>query len=197
MSMNSRSPLSWSRLREVLTGITSPGPNTLAAHHLHDAIVQQSRQTEFYSELGVPDSIDGRFDLLLLHAFMVLRGLERHGEAGHQLAQKTVDVMFLALDEAVRELGVGDMGVPRRVKAMSSAYTGRAKAYATAVESGSAAVTEALKRNLYRGAVVDTRQVEAITQYVLAELERLETLPFDDFLRGDLGFTPPRKGDGQ
>jgi cytochrome b pre-mRNA-processing protein 3 len=197
MSMNSRSPLSWSRLREVLTGITSPGPKTVAANHLHDSIVKQSRQAQFYSELGVPDSIDGRFDLLLLHAFIVLSALERHGDVGRQLAQKTVDVMFQALDEAVRELGVGDMGVPRRVKAMSSAYTGRSQAYASAAESGSAALAEALQRNLYRGAAVDTRQVDAVAHYVLAELARLKTLPLESFVRGELGFASPRKADRQ
>jgi hypothetical protein len=71
---------------------------------------------------------------------------------------------------------------------MSSAYSGRSRAYATALESGNTGLIEALRRNLYRGAEVDARLVAAVADYVVSEAKRLETLSFDRFLSGELGF---------
>jgi cytochrome b pre-mRNA-processing protein 3 len=186
--MMSRSPLSWRRLREILGRQVQTADE---ANRLHDAIVKQARDRRFFTDLGVPDSIDGRFDLLLLHAFMVFRVLDTRGPEGKQLAQKACDVMFRALDEAVRELGIGDMGVPRRVKAMSSAYTGRSQAYAAAIEEGTPVLIEALTRNLYRGTAVDPGHVASVADYVVSEMTRLDTLAYERFAAGQLDFVVP------
>src|SRR5512135_2803202 len=105
------------------------GPHEAEATRLYDAIVSQARRPEFYEGGGVPDSIDGRFELIVLHAYLVLRRLRAAGGAGEPLAQALVDVLFADLDASLREMGAGDLGVGKRVKRMATAFYGRIGAY--------------------------------------------------------------------
>ena len=85
------------------------------AHDLYDTIVAQSRLPAFYQAGGVPDSVDGRFDLIVLHAVLVTRRLGGAGEPGKALAQELFDLMFADMDRSLREMGVGDLrGRPAR-----------------------------------------------------------------------------------
>lgn len=162
------------------------------AERLHNVLVAQARRPEFFTKFGVADTIDGRFDLLMVHSFLVFRILEKHGYRGHQLSQKTVNIMFSAFDDAVRGLGVGDMAVPRRMKSMAFAFAGRAAAYSEALTSGDPAkLKDALARNLYRGEAVDPAMLNAMTDYFMKEATRLEALTLDQFMAGDVGFTSP------
>lgn len=164
------------------------------AERLHNVLVAQARRPEFFTKFGVADTIDGRFDLLMVHSFLVFRVLEKHGYRGHQLSQKTVNIMFAAFDDAVRGLGVGDMAVPRRMKSMAFAFAGRAAAYSEALTSGDPSkLKEALARNLYGGAAVDPAMLDGMTDYVMREVRRLETLSLDQFMAGDLRFPTPER----
>src|SRR6516164_3157839 len=100
------------------------------AERLCRSISDQARAPVFYGELGVADSLDGRFDLVVLHAWLVLDALGSAGETA--LAQCLVDALFVQFDEALRELGVGDMGMSRRMKNMAEAFNGRLAAYRAA-----------------------------------------------------------------
>jgi cytochrome b pre-mRNA-processing protein 3 len=100
-----------------------------AARALYERAVAQARQPGFYTALGVPDSLDGRFDLVAVHVFLLLYRLKRERAAAAPLAQCLFDVMFDDMDESLRELGVGDLGVGWRVKAMAKALYGRLAAY--------------------------------------------------------------------
>ena len=117
------------------------------ADQLCRAITERARAPMFYGDLGVADTIDGRFDLVAMHAWLVLDALLNRGET--ELAQSLIDRLFLQFDEALRELGVGDMGMGRRMRGMAEAFYGRLEAYRTAADEK--ALAAAILRNLYRG----------------------------------------------
>ena len=101
---------------------------------------------------GVPDTLDGRFDLIGLHAFLLIHRLRFLPAPGPALAQAVFDAMFSDMDKALREMGVGDLSVGRRVRAMWEAFHGRAAAYQEALDSpDAAALPAALARNVWRG----------------------------------------------
>lgn len=96
---------------------------------LYAAIVAQARSESFYRDCGVPDTVDGRFDLIVLHTYIVLDRLRAEGEAGRKLSQQLFDTLFDDMDRSLREMGVGDLSVGKHVKRMASGFYGRMKAY--------------------------------------------------------------------
>jgi cytochrome b pre-mRNA-processing protein 3 len=118
---------------------------------LERQIIARARSVRFFAGLGVPDTMDGRFDLVTLHAWLVLVRLQAADET--QAAQALTDALFVGFDEALREQGVSDMGMGRRMKAMANAFYGRLAAYGAA--NTDAEMAEALARNVWRGAAVD------------------------------------------
>jgi cytochrome b pre-mRNA-processing protein 3 len=118
-----------------------------AAERLYDAAVAQARTPAFYRSYGVPDTLDGRFEMIGLHVFLLMRRLKSEGETGRALSQALCDRFFDDLDRSLREMGAGDLGVGRRVKAMAKAFYGRIAAYD--VSFAGAALEDALARNLY------------------------------------------------
>ncbi|MBI1239338.1 MAG: ubiquinol-cytochrome C chaperone [Alphaproteobacteria bacterium] len=170
-------------LRTALAAFGRPTPEIAAAERVHQMLSAAARRPEFYLAGEVPDTIDGRFDLLALHAVLAFRRLTALGPEGTRLAQRTCDLMFAAFDDAVRSLGVGDMGVPHKVRAMATAYGGRAEAYNAALDTGDRAALEAaLARNLYRGK--DSAAVPAIASYVETAGEALAQCSLADFEAG-------------
>lgn len=93
-------------------------PHEDAARALYERIVTQSRSPVFYRDYGVPDSVDGRFEMLLLHAFLVFHRLRGEGEEAKRLGQTLFDLLVFHLDQSVRISGVGDLGAGRKMKAM-------------------------------------------------------------------------------
>ncbi len=135
----------------VLSRLFGRDPAREAALKLHAALATQARNPAFFATHGVPDTLDGRFDCLALHAFLVLDRLKaEEGQEAASLAQHLVDAFVEDMDRSVRELGVGDMGVARRVKQMAQALYGRSAVYSAALnDSDPAALDEALRRNLF------------------------------------------------
>ncbi|MCJ2011272.1 ubiquinol-cytochrome C chaperone family protein [Methylobacterium sp. J-076] len=122
---------------------------------LHAAIVAASRQPGLYTALQVPDTVEGRFEALCLHVYLVLRRLDRLPPPAADLAQELVDTVFASLDANVRELGVSDVGVGKRMKKIAAAFYGRARSYDAALDApadGDAALRAALGRNLLAAA---------------------------------------------
>lgn len=182
-------------MRTFLTHIFGSSERQARTDRLLKAISVQARQPVFYEELGVPDTLDGRFDLMALHGLLVFRALRDKGRDGRLLAQDTTDLMFSAFDDAIRSLGVGDMGVPRRVKTMAKAYIGRSAAYGAAIDSGDkAAMEEVLDRNVYRAGDPPADALGLLAAYVLREAGRLKDLPLERFEAGDLAFGDVRDG---
>jgi cytochrome b pre-mRNA-processing protein 3 len=180
-------------LNDLLTRLfrraESPADNTEAiAERLYDAAVAQARQPVFYARCGVPDTVDGRFDMVVLHVCLLIRRLGRGGDSGQALAQVLFDTTFRDMDRSLREMGVGDLGVARRVKEMARAYYGRAEAYDQALDAGDAdRLGEALRRNLLAGAGEDA-QVRSLADYVTRADAALATISDPDMLAGDAAF---------
>ena len=125
-----------------------PSKSTIAA--LYGAIVAQARLPVFYQGLGVPDTVLGRFDMIVLHLVLLLRRL-REGQASHrELAQAVFDAFCRDMDDNLREMGISDQGVPREMHKVGEAFYGRAQAYEAALGApGDAGLAAALARNVY------------------------------------------------
>jgi cytochrome b pre-mRNA-processing protein 3 len=161
-------------------------PNAALAAPLYDAIVNQARQHDFYAAGGVPDSIDGRFEMIVLHGYLVLRRLRKAGEAAEKLAQALVDRLFADLDASLREMGAGDLGVGKRVKRMATAFYGRIAAYEAGEKQGD--MQEALTRNLFGTVKPTPAQLAGMSAYVEAAQAALAKQPIGEIAAARLNF---------
>jgi cytochrome b pre-mRNA-processing protein 3 len=139
---------------------------------IYGMIVTQAREPIFYRDLGVPDTVNGRFDLLLLHLWLLLRRL-RTVSGGVELSQALFDRFCEDMDDNLREMGVGDQTVPKRMRAFGEAFYGRAKAYDDAMDDGGEALASAICKNILNGAGMDqARRLAAYAQATAADLAR-------------------------
>lgn len=143
-----------------------------AAERLYAAVVDQARRPEFYERQAVPDTLDGRFELVALHAFLVLNRLKQ-GEAPPELGQALFDAMFADFDRALRELGTGDLSVGREVKTMAKAFYGRVRAYEQGLAGGTELLADALARNLYGTVRPAPEHLQAMAAYLRTAVQRL------------------------
>jgi len=136
-----------------LLGLFARKPHERAGFALYGAAVAAARQPVFFESLGVPDTLDGRFDLVSLHTgLLVCRIAADPDPRAKALSQAVFDAMFADMDVNLREMGVGDLSVGKRVKRMWEAFHGRAQAYDAALRAGDLAGLEsALVRNVWRG----------------------------------------------
>jgi cytochrome b pre-mRNA-processing protein 3 len=159
-----------------------------AGFALYTAAVAAARDPWFYTALGVPDTLDGRFDLVGVHVFLIIDRVRGEKPPGPEVAQAVFDAMFADMDFNLREMGVGDMSVGKRMKEMWEAFHGRATAYAAAVAAQEdAGLAEALARNVWRGAVPAgaDRTLAAHVRRLHAEMA---VQPLEPFLRGEITF---------
>ncbi|HET6158180.1 MAG TPA: ubiquinol-cytochrome C chaperone family protein [Dongiaceae bacterium] len=145
---------------------------------LYRQIAERARRPLLFTAYGVPDTIDGRFEMLCLHAYAVFHGLKGKGADADVLAQVVYDAMFADLDGSLRELGVADLGVGKRIKTMTEALNGRIQAFDAAADS--AALTEAVRRNVYGTATPAEAQVRAMTKYLQQMRTALAAVAFKD-----------------
>jgi cytochrome b pre-mRNA-processing protein 3 len=131
--------------------------------HLQAALNVRAREPVFFREFGAEDTLDGRFDLLALHAWLVLSRLEKQGR--HDVAKRLADSLFVGFDEALRDIGAGDMGMGRRIKKLADAFNGRMVAYEGA--SDAAALADAMERNIYRGRTGHEIQARTLADYAM------------------------------
>jgi len=162
-----------------------------AALDLYDRIVSHARSPVFFSELGVPDTLDGRFESIALHVFLVMNRLKGEGKAAAALSQAIFDRMFADMDRGLRETGVGDMSIGRHVRRMAESFLGRVRAYEAGL-SGAEPLTDGLRRNLYGTTSPDPRCVEAMAAYIKGEAQRLALQPVADLRAGRVSFALPR-----
>ena len=170
-------------------------PADEAIDRLYGQIMAAARRPELFLDgYAVADTLDGRFDLVLLHAFMALRRLNALEAPGPEMAQQLADRIFLGFDRALREMGVGDLAVPKRIKKMAADYSGRSNAYAAALGESDpaarqAALQIALARNVY--AAADPAPAARLARYVLAATAALDERPLAVFAGGTLPFPDP------
>lgn len=164
--------------------------SSVEALALYNAAVAQARQVAFYRSLGVPDSIDGRFDLVALHVWLLLRRLKGEPTA-ERLAQDLVEVFFADMDVSLREIGAADIGVGRRVKRMIEGFHGRAAAYDAALAAGGSALEEALARNLYGTVVAPAAALTAVAGYLRQAEAAAAAWPLAELAAGRVRFPAP------
>jgi cytochrome b pre-mRNA-processing protein 3 len=180
----------------IFKRLTGKAERERQADALYRDIVAQSRATEFYENYGVPDNLDGRFEMIALHTFLVLNRLKRDNPAAAPLAQALYDVFFLDMDESLREMGAGDLGVGKKVKRMAEAFSGRIAAYDEGLAAASGeALEDALRRNLY-GTLddVEPRAISAMADYARRQQDWLAKQAWAELAKGVVDFTSPESG---
>lgn len=164
-----------------------------AANALYHALVGQARQPAFYVTHGVPDTLEGRYDMVVLHAYLLMRRLGNvnaaAAEAAKALSQATFDLMFADMDQSLREMGVTDTRIGKRVRRMAEAFFGRVAAYDRAQAEGGEALCGALARNLYNTVTPAPQHLTAMAAYVLAQQDVLAGQSDDDLLAGKVTFS--------
>lgn len=161
------------------------------AYSLYKKLVEQARHPTFYIELGVEDSIEGRFDLILLHLFLVDDRLEQAGEQNVSLRRTLHEAMVTDLDRSFREIGVGDMSVGKEMKKVGNAWLGRHIAYseAFAADDEGQSLVKALAKNIY-GDEVNTHAAE-LAVYTRKAKQLLALADIETLVGGDLVFPAP------
>lgn len=177
--------LSWLRAKSR-TGRT--------ATELYGSIVTQARRREFYIDHGVTDTPEGRFSLIVAHLFVALERLRVEGEAGQELARAVVETFVADMDASLREMGIGDFGVPKRVKKAAAALYDCVAEYRAAM---AAEETDALATALGRHVPCAPEGCKAIARYLRASTAALAAAPADGLLAGRIAFPlPPRIAEG-
>lgn len=161
-----------------------------AAISLYEQIVAAARQPAFYAHWNVPDTPIGRFEMISVHMLLFLRRIQ--GEAGDLAAigQILTDEFFLDVDHSLRELGISDVGVPKRIKKLARMFYGRAKSYSDALDSGdSSELVAAIARNVRPG-VADWAESAALADYMQRASKYLAGQPLTAFAEGHVRFGP-------
>jgi cytochrome b pre-mRNA-processing protein 3 len=163
---------------------------TQLAAQIADETTQASRREELFTRLGVADTLEGRFEMVALHAGLVMRRLSALGVDGSDLAQVYVDQIFTGFDDALREMAIGDVGVLKRMRRYVEAFYGRLTAYDSALQSSEPEpLIEALARNVYgKTSIEDAAYALALAEYAQDIVRALQAVTFDDFANGRFVF---------
>src|SRR6185369_3345947 len=165
-----------------------PDP-TIAA--LYGAIVAQARDPRFYEAYAVPDTVLGRFELIVLHLLLLLRRLREGDSAMRTLAQRVFDAFCRDMDHNLREMGISDPGLPRQMQKVGEAFYGRAQAYDAALAESGEALAQTLARNVYAEATGSRIAAARLAAYVRQAVERLDAQPLEELARGMVRFPKP------
>ena len=150
--------------------------------YYYNNIVLLSRDKRLYIQGGVPDTIDGRYELIILHCHLFVNRLIIAGSEEKAFAQKLINYMFRDFDRSLREIGVGDLSVGKKIKFMVSSYYGRANTYQKALNKNSQITDEALKNNLYGTINPNQNEVEYMKIYIKNLIRYLSSLKNHDVL---------------
>jgi cytochrome b pre-mRNA-processing protein 3 len=155
---------------------------------VYAAIVALARRPWLYSRAGVPDTVSGRFDMIVLYLALIMERLRDGGPMAAALSQSLLETMFADMDGNLREMAVGDLSVAKRMRTMASIYYGRAIAYreAFAAADPAAAVVAVLARNLYPAGAPTTTGLELLAAHAVALKAALAAMPVDELAEGFL-----------
>ncbi len=163
--------------------------NRAIARELYGVVVAQSRRPELYIEHGVPDTAEGRFEAVAMHLTLLLERLNREGEAGRSLGLLLTETFITDMDDNMREMGVGDLAVPRRVKKAAAGLYERALRYRAALATGaSAGALRETVRDLVLGADAPVEKADALAAHLRAAAAVLNAVPASDLLAGHVRF---------
>jgi cytochrome b pre-mRNA-processing protein 3 len=158
---------------------------------VYGQIVAAARRPKPYAEWGVPDTVDGRYDMIVLHAVLVLDRLGDDGAAAQSLAQGLTDEIFADMDRSLREMGVGDLSVGKKVRRMAEVFYGRARAYGAPLRARDAGdLAEALYRNVFAGTGTRDGAVQ-LADHALRLSRHLQERPIGPILAGEIDLPDP------
>lgn len=166
-------------------------PAQESAELAYRSVVEHARRPVFFIGYGVPDTLDGRFEIICLHAFLYLHRLKAEGAAAATLGQSFFDTMFADFDRSLREMGTGDLSVGREVKHMAQAFYGRIRAYERGLDGGDSELREALARNLFGTVSATPEHLEGMAAYLRDQVAALQRQEGAALLRGRVVFAPP------
>lgn len=166
----------------------APRPATEAGRRLYAAAVVQARQPWFYAEAGVPDTYEGRFELYTIHTVLVLHRLKRQGLQAAETGQALFDAYLRDLDDALREMGVGDLSVGKKMRKLGEAFYGRAKAYDQVLSEpvDRERLSELIGRTVLAGRRTETAGL--LAAYVARAVQALADQPLDGILGAELSW---------
>jgi cytochrome b pre-mRNA-processing protein 3 len=157
---------------------------------LYGMIVAQARQPAFYADYGVPDTVQGRFDLIVLHLVLLLRRLDGAGDQGRLFGQRLFDAFCRDLDSNLREMGIGDLAVPKRMRRFGEAFYGRQAAYLATIDTpDEQAFENVLARNIFE--VGASERAAELARYARAVIRELDAQEKGALMRGELAFPSP------
>jgi len=159
-----------------------------AGHRLYVSAAEHSRSPALYERYLVPDTLDGRFDSLVLHVFLILHRLRNQGEDALELSHEVVNTLVGDMDRTLREMGIADVGVSKRVKRMIQAFYGRIGAYDAGLAAADDSLLQGLVRNVYRGEAPSQPVLEAFAAYIRVQVAHLDALPLETYMRGEADF---------
>lgn len=164
--------------------VFTPSSSQQSAYLAYCALVEQSRKPFFYNEGGVEDSIDGRFDVIVLHMFLLTQRLQKESP---EFLRNVWEAFFYDMDRNLREMGVSDTGVGKRIKKMVQAFYGRMDVYEKSV-SNTEEFKESLVRNLYRDKEIRADKIDKIVEYVKRNIEYFQEQSITDIESGKILF---------
>ena len=163
-------------------------------HALYGAIVAQARSPAFYRDYGVSDTVEGRFELIVLHLVLVLRrlgGVQLGRRVGRPAGQELFDLFCRDLDHNLREMGTGDLAVPREMRRFGEAFYGRQSAYRAALETtDDQELEKALARNIFGVVGIDDKAAR-LARYVRAAAAQLDATELDALMPAKVIFPRP------
>lgn len=178
----------------MILSLLKKDPLKDAAAALYAATLEQARRPVFYADLGVADTLEGRFELLTLHVWIALRRLKDLGPSGRALARRTLEAFFADLDGNLREMGVGDLSMGRKMRGLAEGFYGRLGAYEAALsdDGGGSGLKEALARNVFAVAQADAGA--ALADYVRRAAATIADQSDGRLLAGIISFPAPTDG---
>jgi len=155
-------------------------------------IVQQARQPHLYEQAGIPDTKEGRFDMLVLHAILLFHRLAEEGKEPEAYGQAVFNHMIRDLEGNLRSIGISDLAVPRHIKMLARSFYGRVKAYRDALESEDAgAVRDVIARNLLgvdSEDEADSANIDTLVAYLHQQVDHLGKQDVSRIVEGDIEF---------
>lgn len=166
--------------------------NAALVNAQYEVITQSARNPIFYQEFDVPDTVMGRFNMVSIFMTLYLRATNNAQEGVKQLAQEVVEEFFKDIDHSIRELGIGDAGVPKRMKKLGRMFYGRAENYGKALDGGDIGeLAEAFARNIHSDGEGQAPDMLSLAEHVVFVDGKLKSASHDDMIKASLSFPPP------
>ena len=183
------SSANWSSDRTMFRWFAERSARREAAEKIYDSIVAQSRNPVFYVRCGVPDTLSGRFDMLVIHMFIVMQNLKLGANEGKLLGKEIIEAFVREMDSMVRDLGIADIYVAQEVRKIADLFYRQLVVYTNAVEQkNKAALAEAIWKSFQSGDENANVAADELANYIFQAIKNIGEMPLNLLLQGHLNF---------